>query len=82
MKTSGQKARIRAPLNAVSRKRDEIGEEITRHDEPALIGLRNVYVLGIGQIDGTELPEFQGRATGDAGSVANGLSSLSLHGKS
>jgi antirestriction protein ArdC len=60
--------RILAPLIGVRRKKDEEAEkDITRQNEPVLVGFRNVYVFDVSQTEGAELPELSTKVTGDAG---------------
>ena len=60
--------RILAPLIGVRRKKDgEAQKDITKQNEPVLVGFRNVYVFDVCQTEGAELPELSERVTGDVG---------------
>jgi hypothetical protein len=60
--------RILAPLIGVRRKKDEEAEkDITKQNEPVLVGFRNVYVFDVSQTEGAELPELSAKVTGSVG---------------
>jgi hypothetical protein len=60
--------RILAPLIGIRRKKDdEAQKDITRQNEPVLVGFRNVYVFDVSQTEGAELPELSGKVTGTVG---------------
>jgi antirestriction protein ArdC len=60
--------RILAPLIGVRRKKDEEAEkDITRQNEPVLVGFRHVYVFDVRQTEGAELPELSTQVTGSVG---------------
>ncbi len=59
--------RILAPIVGVRRKPDaEAEKDITKQNQPVLVGFRAVYVFDVSQTDGAELPEIE-RVYGDAG---------------
>jgi hypothetical protein len=71
----GQKGiRILAPMLGTKRKKDsEAEKDITKQNEPALVGFRAVYVFDVCQTEGAELPELKERVKGDVGEYREGL---------
>ena len=65
----GQKGiRILAPLLGTKRKKDSAAEkDITKQNEPVLVGFRAVYVFDVSQTEGAELPDLKERVKGDVG---------------
>jgi hypothetical protein len=60
--------RILAPLIGIRRKKDEAADkDITKQNEPGLVGFRNVYVFDVSQTEGAELPQLSERVTGEVG---------------
>ena len=59
--------RILAPIIGVKRKpKEEAEKDITKQNQPVLVGFRNAYVFDISQTDGAELPAMR-EITGDVG---------------
>ena len=58
MVRKGQKdIRILAPVIGIRRKNDtEAQKDITRQDQPVLVGFRSSYVFDVSQTEGAELP--------------------------
>ena len=65
----GQKGiRILAPLIGTKRKKDsEVDKDITKQNQPVLVGFRAVYVFDVSQTEGAELPDLKDRVKGDVG---------------
>jgi hypothetical protein len=65
----GQKGiRILAPLIGTKRKKDsEAEKEITKQNQPVLVGFRAVYVFDVSQTEGAELPNLKERVKGEVG---------------
>ena len=65
----GQKGiRILAPLIGTKRKKDsEVDKDITKQNQPVLVGFRAVYVFDVSQTEGAELPDLKERVKGDVG---------------
>src|SRR5260370_7502673 len=65
----GQKGiRILAPMLGTKRKKDsEAEKDITKKNQPVLVGFRAVYVFDVLQTEGTELPDLKERVKGDVG---------------
>jgi hypothetical protein len=65
----GQKGiRILAPMIGTKRKKDkEADKDITKQNEPVLVGFRAVYVFDVSQTEGAELPDLKERVKGDVG---------------
>ena len=65
----GQKGiRILAPLLGTKRKKDlEAEKDLTKQNEPVLVGFRAVYVFDVSQTEGAELPDWKERVKGDVG---------------
>ena len=55
------------PSSAFKRKKDEEAEkDITKQNEPVLVGFRSAYVFDVSQTEGAELPEMR-EINGDVG---------------
>ena len=67
--TKGQKGiRILAPLLGTKRKKDsEAEKDITKQNQPVLVGFRAVYAFDVSQTEGAELPDLKERVKGDVG---------------
>ena len=66
--------RILAPVIGVRRKKDEEAEkDIRTQNQAVLVGFRAAYVFDVSQTEGTELPEFSGRVSGNAGEYRDRL---------
>ncbi len=65
----GQKGiRILAPLIGTRRKNDaEAEKDITKQNQPVLVGFRGVYVFDVSQTEGAELPDLKERVKGQVG---------------
>src|SRR6266704_5235490 len=65
----GQKGiRILAPMLGTKRKKDsEAEKDITKQNQPVLVGFRAVYVFDVSQTEGAELPDLKERVKGDVG---------------
>jgi antirestriction protein ArdC len=65
----GQKGiRILAPMIGVRRKKDKEAEkDITKQNQPVLVGFRSAYVFDVSQTDGAPLPDFSERVKGEVG---------------
>jgi single stranded DNA-binding protein len=65
----GQKGiRILAPLLGTKRKKDtEAEKDITKQNQPVLVGFRAVYVFDVSQTEGAELPDLKERVKGHVG---------------
>ena len=65
----GQKGiRILAPMIGTRKKKDtEANKDITRQNQPVLVGFRAVYVFDVSQTEGAELPAFTERTRGEVG---------------
>jgi hypothetical protein len=63
----GQKGiRILAPLIGTKRKKDsEAEKDVTKQNQPVLVGFRAVYVFDVSQTDGADLPDLKERVKGD-----------------
>ena len=60
--------RILAPVIGVRRKKDsEAEKDITKQNQPVLVGFRAAYVFDASQTEGKELPELSERVTGNVG---------------
>jgi hypothetical protein len=73
--SKGQKGiRILAPMIGSKRKKDkEADKDITKQNQPVLVGFRAVYVFDVSQTEGAELPQFTERTTGDVGAYRERL---------
>jgi hypothetical protein len=66
--------RILAPVIGIRRKKDaEAEKDIRAQNQAVLAGFRAAYVFDVGQTEGTELPEFSERVSGDAGEYRDRL---------
>jgi antirestriction protein ArdC len=66
--------RILAPVIGVRRKKDEEAEkDIRTQNQAVLVGFRAAYVFDVSQTEGTELPEFSERISGNAGEYRDRL---------
>ena len=66
--------RILAPVIGVRRKKDEEAEkDIRTQNQAVLVGFRAAYVFDVSQTEGTELPEFSERVSGNAGEYRDRL---------
>ena len=76
----GQKGiRILAPLIGTRRKKDEeANQDITRQNQPVLVGFRAVYVFDVSQTEGAELPELTERTKGEVGTYRERLVDFTL----
>ena len=65
----GQKGiRILAPMIGVRRKKDKEAEkDITKQNQPVLVGFRAAYVFDVSQTEGADLPDLKDRVKGDVG---------------
>jgi hypothetical protein len=73
--SKGQKGiRILAPMIGSKRKKDkEADKDITKQNQPVLVGFRAVYVFDVSQTEGAELPQFTERTTGEVGAYRERL---------
>jgi hypothetical protein len=65
----GQKGiRILAPMIGVRRKKDKEAEkDITKQNQPVLVGFRSAYVFDVNQTEGAPLPDLSERVKGEVG---------------
>lgn len=65
----GQKGiRILAPMIGVRRKKDKEAEkDITKQNQPILVGFRSAYVFDVSQTEGAPLPDLSERVKGEVG---------------
>src|SRR6201747_220732 len=65
----GQKGiRILAPMIGVRRKKDKEAEkDITKQNQPVLVGFRSAYVFDVSQTEGAPLPDLSARVKGEVG---------------
>ncbi len=65
----GQKGiRILAPVIGIRRKKDaEAEKDITKQNQPVLVGFRSAYVFDVSQTEGAPLPELSERVKGSIG---------------
>ena len=65
----GQKGiRILAPMIGIRRKKDsEAEKDITKQNQPVLIGFRAAYVFDVSQTEGAPLPDLSERVKGEVG---------------
>ena len=65
----GQKGiRILAPMIGTRKKKDtEANKDVTKQNQPVLVGFRAVYVFDVSQTEGAELPAFTERTRGQVG---------------
>jgi hypothetical protein len=60
--------RILAPVIGARRKRDvEAEQDITKQNQPVLVGFRSAYVFDVAQTEGKEIPELPNRIAGEVG---------------
>ena len=60
--------RILAPMIGTKRKKDRDAEkDITKQNQPVLVGFRAVYVFDVSQTGGAELPDLKERVKGEVG---------------
>ena len=60
--------RILAPMLGTKRKKDsEVERDITKQNQPVLVGFRAVYVFDVSQTEGAELPDLKERVKGEVG---------------
>jgi hypothetical protein len=60
--------RILAPMIGIKRKKDsEAQKDITKQNQPVLVGFRAVYVFDVSQTDGAPLPELSTKVKGFVG---------------
>jgi hypothetical protein len=60
--------RILAPVIGIRRKKDtEAAKDVTRQNEPVLVGFRSAWVWDISSTEGQDLPELSTEVTGDVG---------------
>jgi antirestriction protein ArdC len=60
--------RILAPMIGTRRKKDsEAEKDITKQNQPVLVGFRAVYVFDVSQTEGAELPDLKERVKGEVG---------------
>ncbi len=67
----GQKGiRILAPMIGIRRRKDaEAEKDITKQNQPVLVGFRSAYVFDVSQTEGAPLPELSERVKGSVASV-------------
>jgi hypothetical protein len=65
----GQKGiRILAPMIGIRKKKDKEAEkDITRQNQPVLVGFRSAYVFDVSQTEGAPLPDLSERVKGEVG---------------
>ena len=65
----GQKGiRILAPMIGIRRKKDsEAEKDITKQNQPVLVGFRSAYVFDVSQTEGAPLPDLSERVKGEVG---------------
>jgi hypothetical protein len=74
VKKGSKGIRILAPVIGVRRKKDsEAEKDITKQNEPVLIGFRSAYVFDVSTTEGSPLPELEDRVTGDVGAYRERL---------
>src|ERR1700710_2782208 len=60
--------RILAPMIGVRRKKDKEAEkDITKQNQPVLVGFHLAYVFDVSQSEGAPLPDFSERVEGEVG---------------
>lgn len=68
VKKGSKGIRILAPVVGIRRKKDsETEKDITKQNEPVLVGFRAAYVFDVSMTEGKPLPELEDRVTGDVG---------------
>ncbi len=65
----GQKGiRILAPVIGIRKKKDtEANQDITKQNQPVLVGFRSAYVFDVSQTEGAELPGLSEHVSGSVG---------------
>ena len=65
----GQKGiRILAPMIGIRKKKDsEAKKDITKQNQPVLVGFRSAYVFDVSQTEGAPLPDLSERVKGEVG---------------
>src|SRR5580658_9909632 len=65
----GQKGiRILAPMIGIRKKKDsEAEKDITKQNQPGLVGFRSAYVFDVSQTEGEQLPDLSERVKGEVG---------------
>jgi hypothetical protein len=65
----GQKGiRILAPMIGIRKKKDKEAEkDITKQNQPVLVGFRSAYVFDVSQTEGAPLPDLSERVKGEVG---------------
>ena len=65
----GQKGiRILAPMIGIRKKKDsEAEKDITKQNQPVLVGFRSAYVFDVSQTEGAPLPDLSERVKGEVG---------------
>ncbi len=76
----GQKGiRILAPMIGTRKKKDtEANKDITKQNQPVLVGFRAVYVFDVSQTEGAPLPEFAERTKGEVGEFRERLTDFTI----
>jgi hypothetical protein len=68
VKKGSKGIRILAPVIGIRRKKDaEAEKDITKQNEPVLVGFRSAFVFDVSMTEGSPLPELEHRVTGDVG---------------
>ena len=68
VKKGSKGIRILAPVVGIRRKKEsEAEKDITKQNEPVLVGFRAAYVFDVSMTEGKPLPELEDRVTGDVG---------------
>jgi hypothetical protein len=71
--------RILAPMIGSKRKKDKEAEkDITKQNQPVLVGFRAVYVFDVSQTEGAELPDLTERAKGEVGEYRERLINFTI----
>jgi hypothetical protein len=68
VKKGAKGIRILAPVIGIRKKKDsEAAKDVTKQNEPVLVGFRSAYVFDVSMTEGSPLPELEERVTGDVG---------------
>ena len=68
VKKGSKGIRILAPVVGIrKKKKSEAEKDISKQNEPVLVGFRPAYVFDVSMTEGEPLPEFEHRVTGDVG---------------
>jgi len=68
VKKGSKGIRILAPVIGFRKKKDsEAAKDVTKQNEPVLVGFRSAYVFDVSMTEGSPLPELEERVTGDVG---------------